>query len=64
LTPTIVVVHRGVCSAPASSEGIVLADHISHLLVEMDTITSKFDFFQTTSNGETLNMKVVDPKKL
>jgi hypothetical protein len=27
----------------------------------------KFDnliFFQTTSNGETLNMKVVDPKKL
>jgi hypothetical protein len=45
LTPTIVVVHRGVCSAPASSEGIVLADHISHLLVEMDTITSKFDFF-------------------
>jgi hypothetical protein len=24
----------------------------------------KFDFFQMVSNGETLNMKVVDPEKL
>jgi hypothetical protein len=66
--------------SPASSEGTMLAGDISHppaqmvLFVlagglcrppaQMDTSTWKFWIFQTVSNEETINMKVVDPNKL
>jgi hypothetical protein len=66
--------------SPASSEGTMLAGDIGHppaqmaLFVlagglcrppaQMDTATWKIHFFQTVSNGETINMKVVDPDKL
>jgi hypothetical protein len=64
----------------ANSEGTMLAGDISHpsaqmvLFVlagglcrppaQMDTTTWKIRIFQTVSNEETINMKVVDPNKL
>jgi hypothetical protein len=74
------MVQRGVDFTPANSEGLVLAGNISHspaqmvlfvlagglccLSAQMHTITWKIRIFQAISNGETLNMKVVDPEKL
>jgi hypothetical protein len=71
---------RGVSFTPASSEGTILVGDISHppaqmvLFVlaggicrppaQMDTTTWKIRIFQTVSNGETINMKVVHPDKL
>jgi hypothetical protein len=66
--------------SPASSEGTMLAGDISHpptqmvLFVlagglcrppaQMYAATWKIRFFQTVSNEETINMKVLDPNKL
>jgi hypothetical protein len=55
---------RGVGFTPASSKVLVLAGNLSHPPAQMDTTTWKIRIFQTVSNEETINMKVVDRNKL
>jgi hypothetical protein len=49
---------------PAQTVLFVLAGRFCRPPAQMDTATLKFWIFQTVSNEETINMKVVDPNKL